>query len=127
MLPAVSRSKISAFRMRKGWSEYCCNSTSRSSRMSCANRKKMFCPRSVTRQEPTPETSMELGASEPFRFRVQEVRVQGSGFRVQGCSLFRVRGPGFRVQESGVRIQGSGFHGLGSAKKGIGLDLIRLM
>jgi len=34
-------------------------------------------------------------------FRVQECRVQGSGFRVQG-SGFRVQGSGFRVQGVGV-------------------------
>jgi hypothetical protein len=50
-----------------------------------------------------------------LQYRV-EVRVQGSGFRVQGSgqgSGFRVQGSGFRVQGSGLRsgfrVQGSGF------------------
>ena len=36
------------------------------------------------------------------------MRVQGSGFRVQGSGL-RVEGAGFRVQGSGLRVEGAGF------------------
>jgi len=38
---------------------------------------------------------------------------QGSRFKDQGSSWFKVQGSGFRVQVSGFRFQGSGFEGIG--------------
>jgi len=53
--------------------------------------------------------------------RLQEGRVQGSGFRVQGAGC-RVQGAGFRVQGAGFRVQGSGFmvQGAGFRVQGAG-------
>ena len=63
----------------------------------------------------------EYTALVALRRLVQGLRVQGSGFRVQGTGC-RVQGSGFRVQGSGRRVQGSGFRvqGAGSRIKGLG-------